>query len=255
MFCAVPLGEEGQAILAVFLILAPATLYAMGMMEGKSGHRFFLAGLGLHAAVIVLRGFIVGAIPLTEKYDNISFLAFSLALITWYFRQRKGIADLGLYALPLVSTVLIAALAYPPINTVSPFQRTPWFTLHIFFFFVSYGFFGISSCIGVLYLLKKNPAYESVQYWSAIHGWIILSLALVAGSVWFFTAYGTYWLWTSRELWTTLMWFYYGMYLHARYVKGLTGRWAAVMGIVGFPVALFAYFGVGTVIPAPPTQF
>jgi ABC-type transport system involved in cytochrome c biogenesis permease subunit len=255
MFCGVPLGEEGQAVLAVFLVLVPATLYAMGMTEGKQGYRFFLAGLLVHAAVITLRGFTVGAVPLTEKYDNISFLAFSLALVVWYFWRRKGIPELALYALPLAATVLIFALAYLPINTISPFQRTPWFTLHMFFFFLSYGFFGVSSCIGVLYLLRKDGSYETAQYWSAIHGWIVLSLGLVTGSVWFFTAYGTYWLWTSKELWTTLVWFYYGMYLHARYVKGLTGRWAAVMGIAGFGVALFAYFGVGTIIPAPPTQF
>lgn len=255
MIGSVSLGEEGQAVAAVFMVLVPASLYIMGLMEGRTGHRLFLAGLVVHLITIMQRGIVVGAIPLTEKYDNISFLAFSMAVVYWYFSRRKHMFELGLFALPLVSTILIASLAYPPINTVSPFQRTPWFTVHIFFFFLSYGFFGISSCIGALDLFRKNTSYELIQYQSAVHGWIVLSLALVAGSIWFFTAYGTYWLWTSRELWTTLIWFYYGMYLHARYVKGLTGRWASIIGIAGFFVALFSYFGVGTIIPAPPTQF
>lgn len=255
MFCGIPLGEEGQAIAAIFLILVPASLYVMGLMEGRTGYALFLAGLAVHAVTIVLRGCVVSAVPLTEKYDNISFLTFAMALITWFYWQRRGIKDLALYALPLISVVLIAALAYMPINTLSPFQRTPWFTLHMFFFFLSFAFFGVSSCIGLLYLAGKETSLEAVQYGSAVSGWIMLSLALVTGSIWFFTAYGTYWLWTSKELWTTLLWFYYGMYLHARYMKGLTGRWAAAMGVLGFAVALFAYFGVGTIIPAPPTQF
>jgi ABC-type transport system involved in cytochrome c biogenesis permease subunit len=255
MFCGVSLGEEGQAIAAIFLILVPASLYIMGLMEGRTGHALFLAGLAVHAVTIMLRGCVVSAVPLTEKYDNISFLAFAMALVYWFYSHKKGIRDLGLVALPLISVIQIAALAYMPVNTISPFQRTPWFTLHIFFFFVSYACFGISSCIGLLYLVRKETALEPVQYGSAVSGWIALSLALVSGSIWFFTAYGTYWLWTSRELWTTLLWFYYGMYLHARYVKGLTGRRAAMIGVAGFACALFAYFGVGTIIPAPPTQF
>ncbi len=255
MFSGISIGEEAQAIITVFLVLVPAALYIMGLMEGKTGYYFFLAGLVTHVLSIVLRGFTVSAVPLAEKFDNISFMAFATALCYWYFFKRKAIVGLGLLALPLISTILIIAAAYAPINTISPFQKTPWFYLHIFFYFVSYAFFAVSSCIGILYLYKKKNDYEAIQYWSAIHGWIVLSLALVAGSIWFFTAYGTYWLWTSKELWTTLVWFYYGMYLHARYVKGLSGRWAAVLGIGGFPVALFAYFGVGTIIPAPPAQF
>ncbi len=255
MFSGISLGEEGQAILSIFLLLLPATLYVLGLMEGRAAYFLFLSGLFTHAVIIVLRGVTLGTIPLAEKYDTLSFMAFATALLYWYFSRRKGVEGLGLLALPLISTILIVAAAYAPINTISPFQRTPWFYLHSFFFFTSYGFFGISSCVGIVSVLKKNASLESIQYWSAIHGWIALSLSLVAGSIWFFTAYGTYWLWTSKELWSTLVWFYYGMYLHARYVKGLSGRWATVFGIAGFAVALFAYFGVGTIIPAPPTQF
>jgi len=255
MFCGVPIGEETQAVITIFLALIPATFYALGLMEGKTGYRLFLTGLILHIASMVLRGMTVGSVPLTEKHDNISFMAFATALCYWYFSKRKGVKDLGLLALPLISITLIVSVAFSPLNTISPFQRSPWFYLHIFLYFVSYGFFGIAAAIGLLYLFTKKGDYEPLQYQAAIHGWIVLSLSLVAGSIWFFTAYGTYWLWTSKELWTTLMWFFYGAYLHARYVKGLSGRGAAILGIAGFAVALFAYFGVGTIIPAPPTQF
>jgi len=257
MFCSLKfgIGDEGQSILAIFLLLLPAALYIMGLMEGKLGQRLFFAGIVVHSASMIQRGMTIGAIPLTEKHDNISFMAFALALTTGYFSGKKGIKDLGVITLPLAALILIIASTFDPINTISPFLKTPWFTLHIFVYFISYGFFGVSACIGLLYLFSRQPDYEILQYHCAIIGWILLSIALVLGSIWFFIAYGTYWLWTSRELWTTLLWFYYGLYLHARYLRGFSGRPAAVIGVLGFVVALFAYFGIGTIIPAPPTQF
>jgi ABC-type uncharacterized transport system permease subunit len=248
------LGEEGLSLLTIFLLLIPAALYVMGLMEGKKGYYFFLSGVFFHILSILQRGLVIGGIPLTEKHDNISFMAFSMALAYWYF-YRKGVKDIGITALPLISVFMCIALAFKPIDTVSPFLRSPWFYVHIFFYFIGYGFFGISACIGLHYIINGKGEYEMLQYKGSIHGWIIFTIALVAGSIWFFMAYGTYWLWTSKELWITLVWFYYGLYLHARLIKGLSGRPAAALGCVGFALALFAYFGVGAIIPSPPTQF
>ena len=247
--------EEARQLMTVFSLLIPAALYAMGMMEGKRSHWFFVAGLVLHGLTIIHRAYAVGGIPLAEKHDNVSFLAFALAGLAWYHVRRNGLKELTVSAVPLASVTVMAALLFPTINTVSPFMRTPWFPLHMFLFFLSYGFFGISACLGLAYVRGGGADAEALQYRTAAYGWTIYTMSLVAGSVWFYLAYGTYWLWTSRELWTTLLWFFYGMYLHQRYIKGIAGVTASVVGILGFLVALFAYFGVGTVIPAPPVQF
>ena len=224
-------------------------------MDGKTGRLLFVAGLITHASAILLRGFALGGIPLTEKHDNISFMAFSTALCYLYFSRKGRMKELAVTALPLISVILLVSLAYSPINTVSPFMRSPWFYIHMLFYFISFGFFGVSSALGVHYLVSGNSGHEALQYKAAIFGWIVFSASLVAGSIWFFMAYGTYWLWTSRGLWTTLTWFYYGLYLHLRLMKGFRGRPAGVVGVLGFAVALFTYFGVGRVIPSPPTQF
>lgn len=247
--------SEGHSLISVFLILIPSALYIMGLMEGKKGYYLFLLGLSFHLTGIILRGVILGTIPLTEKHDNISFTALSMALVYLYFYRKKLIPGLGITALPMISLYMLISLFYTPINTISPFQKSLWFYLHMFLYFLSYGFFGISSCIGLHYLWSGKSEYEQVQYKGAIHGWVVLSASLVAGSVWFFVAYGTYWLWTSKELWITILWFYYGLYLHTRFIKGLTGRPASIMGCAGFLLSVFTYFGVGTIIPSPTTQF
>jgi ABC-type transport system involved in cytochrome c biogenesis permease subunit len=182
-------------------------------------------------------------------------MSFSTALAYWYYSRKKDLCEITIIILPLIALLLLSSFFYMPINTVSPFMRTPWFYLHMFLFFLSYGFFGISACVGVLYFLSGDIEHEALQYRTASYGWTIYTASLIAGSVWFFIAYGMYWLWTSRELFTTLTWFFFGMYLHQRYIKGLSGRSVAIVGIIGYLIALFAYFGVGTIIPAPPVQF
>lgn len=247
--------EEIRQLATIFSLLVPAALYVLGMMEGKNSHRYFFAGMVLHGLTILHRAYALQGVPLMEKHDNVSFMAFATAVLAWRFWRREGVRELALLAVPLASVLTMTAPLFPTLDTVSPFMRTHWFTLHSFLFFLSYAYFAVSACLGLAYVLGGAIEHEALQYRTAAWGWTLYTFSLVAGSIWFFIAYGMYWLWTSRELWTTLTWFFYGMYLHQRYIKGVAGITAAIVGIVGFLVALFAYFGVGTIIPAPPVQF
>ncbi len=248
-------ADDSRIIITYALLLITASLYIMGLLKGKRGYYLFLSGIGLHLLGMLLRGLETGSIPLTEKHDNISFMAFSMALAYAYVSRKKDIKNLDILVLPLIALFLFVSLIHIPINTISPFLKTPWFYLHTFLFFSSYGLFGVGSCIGLLYFFYRNTEYEALQYRAIMSGWILYTIALIAGSVWFFIAYGTYWLWTPKELWTTLTWFYYGLYLHIRLMKGFRGLPASVVGILGFAFALFSYFGVGTILPSPPTDF
>ncbi len=247
--------EEIKQLITIFLLLIPATFYGLGLMEGEWARRFFLIGLVTHFLNIMYRGMTLKCLPLAEKFDNISFMAFSTALFYWYYSRNRDLKEMQLTAVPLAALLLLSAFFYMPINTVSPFMRTPWFYLHMFLFFLGYGFFGVSACAGVQYVMSGDVEHEALQYRTVSFGWTIYTISLLAGSIWFYIAYGMYWLWTSRELFTTLTWFFFGLYLHQRHIKGLSGRTAAIVGIVGYLAALFAYFGVGTIIPAPPVQF
>lgn len=249
------MSEEIRLIFNLLFLLIPASFYIMGLMEGKKGRFFFLLAIVIHIAGIGIRWIEIGSIPLSEKRDNISFFALSTAIIYLFIKRKIDINNIDATALPLISLILITATFYEPINTVSPFLKSPWFYLHIFFYFLSYAFFGISLCVGINCLQNKSLEQEIFQYKTATYGWALLSISLVSGSIWFFMAYGTYWLWTSKELWSAMVWFYYGLYLHARLIRGLKGRPAILLGSAGFAIALFAYFGVGTIIPSPPTEF
>ena len=254
MFCSAG-ADDTRELLAVLIPLVPAVLYSLGLMEGRKGRYFFFAGLLCHLFFVAVRGITLETIPLTEKHDTISFMAFSTGLLFAYLSIKHDLKGSSLIALPLISTILVIAVFHKPIDTIAPLLRTPWFYIHSFLFFGSYGFFGVSFCAGLYFLATRDRDFESLQYRTALSGWVMYTVALIVGSVWFYIAYGTYWIWTPRELWTTLAWFYFGLYLHARMMKGFFGIPAAGIGVAGYAVLLFAYFGVGTVIPSPPTQF
>ncbi|HIJ82077.1 MAG TPA: cytochrome c biogenesis protein CcsA, partial [Desulfuromonadales bacterium] len=83
-----------------------------------------------------------------------------------------------------------------------------------------------------------------IHFKTALAGWSFFSGSMIAGGIWGYYAWGTYWLWTPKELWTSILWLFYALLLHLR-LKGT--RWevlSAWLGIAGFAVTLFTYLGV-----------
>jgi len=64
------------------------------------------------------------------------------------------------------------------------------------------------------------------------------------GAVWANSAWGRYWGWDPKETWSLITWFIYATILHARLMRGWSGRRVAMLSILGFGAVLFTYFGV-----------
>ena len=208
--------------------------------------RFMLPALALHAFLIVNSALRFGRIPLIGMHDTLGFLAFSIGavyLIAAWNRER----DLFSYlTVPLILLFLAGSAVSPPVTGgLPPILKTIWFELHVILSFVSYALFGVGAIFGLLTLYGNDMHAERSQYRSLLLGYALFSLAMIFGGIWAFLAWGTYWLWTPKELWTTIVWFFYSLYLHARLVRGWTGSRIAWMGIIGFIIVLFTYAGVG----------
>ena len=106
------LDPYGQSLLAFFLLIVPAGLYIMGLYEDRKGAWLVGAGLVVHAFSILQRWAYTGLIPLSEKRDNISLMAFTMAAVYLYLRIRKKPTDLSLYALPIITTLIFVAIGH-----------------------------------------------------------------------------------------------------------------------------------------------
>ena len=182
-------------------------------------------------------------------------MAFGSAAGFFYLR-RKAAMNMLLSIMPLfVITLSLFALFQVRMDTIDPYMDSGWFYAHIIFLIGGYVFFTISTVTGIFYLKEKTVLHEVIQYRMSLFGWLLFSFSLIGGSTWFFLTYGSYWLWTAKELWITILWFYYSFYLHSRMMRSLSGRPAAIIGIAGFPIMIFSYLGVMPILGSPWSQF
>ncbi|MEV6672775.1 c-type cytochrome biogenesis protein CcsB [Streptomyces sp. NPDC051162] len=70
------------------------------------------------------------------------------------------------------------------------------------------------------------------------------TFTIVAGAIWAQAAWGRYWGWDPKEVWSFITWVAYACYLHARATAGWKGRKAAYIALAAFACYIFNYYGV-----------
>lgn len=220
----------------------PFILYPLALVR----LRLVLIALAFHGALIIGSAQRYGRIPLIGTHDTLGFLAWSIGAVYLVFGWKRR-RDLYTYlAIPLIIILLAGSVVSPIMRgPLPPVLSTLWFELHVILSFVSYALFAVGAIFGALFLRNGGREEEMNQYRSLLLGYVLFSIAMIFGGIWAHLAWGTYWLWTPKELWTTIVWFFYSLYLHARLVRGWNGRPVAWMGIIGFFIVLFTYIGVG----------
>jgi len=203
-------------------------------------------GLVLQAGYILSRGAELGRLPLVGPHDTLAFLSASMAAFAAPFAYALKERDRFLNAVAGAAALFTAfVLTTAPHNSpLPPILKTFWFECHVVLAFMSYALFGIAAVLGILYISDRHNAYEGLAYRAVLIGYCLFTLSIIFGGIWAYLAWGTYWLWTPKELWTSILWGFYSLYLHARLKQWWAGRPMAVLGIAGFMITLFTYLGV-----------
>ncbi len=239
----------------LFIIPGIISLYGIGISGGRTGRVSLISALAIHLIFLVYRSITLGHLPLTDRFDILLSTGFLSAIFVLYiFYREKNLSGID-YLILLPAGFCILALFQERIDTISPNMNSLWFYLYMLLFVISSSLLSSGSAVGILYLIKQDNNTEVLQYRLTLAGWLIFSFSLIAGSIWFFLAQGVYWLWTAKELWLTIVWFYYAFYLHGRLLTSLRGPIISEIGVAGLPLFLFAYLGVTPILGSPWTQF
>jgi ABC-type transport system involved in cytochrome c biogenesis permease subunit len=203
-------------------------------------------GLGLQVTYLISRGLELGRLPLVGPHDTLAFLTVSLVVFSIPFKtivkqHSRYHNTVAVTAAVFTVFVLTSAKHNVPLP---PVLKTLWFEAHVVLAFLSYALFGIGAIFGFLYLSERESSYEGLQYRAVLIGYCLFTLSMIFGGIWAYLAWGTYWLWTPKELWTSILWIFYSFMLHARLKQWWAGRPMAYLGIGGFIVVLFTYLGV-----------
>ena len=63
---------------------------------------------------------------------------------------------------------------------------------------------------------------------------ILWTFTLIAGAIWAKQAWGAYWQWDPKEVWTFVIWTVYAAYMHSRATAGIDLRKSMYIALAGF---------------------
>ena len=203
-------------------------------------------GLALQTGYIFWRGAQLGRLPLVGPHDTLIFMAACIAAFAIPFAAGMKERDRFLSVVTVMAAVftVFAMTAKQHNSPLPPVLKTFWFECHVVLAFMSYALFGIAAILGGLFLLDKKVSFEGLGYRAVLVGYCLFTLSMVFGGIWAYLAWGTYWMWTPKELWTSILWGFYSFHLHARLRQWWSGRPMAWLCIAGFAITLFTYLGV-----------
>ena len=249
---------ESTLFTIVFVLyILSAFVYLASLFVGKekwagSGLALAAAGLVTHTGALILRTAVSHHAPFTNMYESLSFLSWASVLALIVLDRKFRIPRIAPYLmLIVVGLVALASSPLMPKETVPlvPALQSYWLWLHVSVTLLGEAFFAVAFIAGLLYLRadtdEKKQKMDSVSYRAVTVGFPLFTLGgLVFGMVWAYRAWGTYWSWDPKEVWSLITWFVFALYLHTRIVMGWKGKRSALIVIIGFLAALFTYFGV-----------
>lgn len=225
---------------------------------GIAGSLTWLAGFLLLASV-ALRGGSVHRWPLGNMFEFAVFACMLVVLVFSAWSVRRDLRWLGLFVVTPVLLVLGLALTvwYTEASQLMPSLRSYWLVIHVTVATIAVAVFTLGAAVTGLYLwqlrvesegrrsfmnnLPPAGALERLGYGMHIVAFPLWSFTLIAGAIWARQAWGSYWNWDPKEVWTFVIWVVYAAYLHARATSGWSRRSASLIALAGYACILVNY--------------
>ncbi|WP_062299006.1 c-type cytochrome biogenesis protein CcsB [Demequina maris] len=264
---AVPVGAGAPAD-APLVAEAPAASSPVKRSAKAAGiaRATTLVGAMLHAVGLAARGIDAGHVPWSNMYEYTisgSFFAVAAFLI---IQRRRDIAFLGAGVTGMATIALGLALTvlYKDVDTLPPALQSYWLVIHVSIATIVTGILTVSFVTSALQLMRDSRAtgrrwagarfrwleavpsaakLEALSFRMNAVGFVLWTFTVMAGAIWAEHAWGRYWGWDPKEVWSFVIWVLYAAYLHARTTQGWAGRRSAWLAIAGY-VALIMNFTV-----------
>ena len=231
---------------------------------GKVANLAVIAGFVCHTFALITRGIGAGRLPMTNQYEFATSFAWGICLCYLLFLWKYKFQALGTFVMPVIFFIIgYAAMQSKEVRELMPALRSNWLALHVSSAIISYGAFGVSFAVSLMFLFREKmagnsfweehiPAAEKldlISYRAVSLGFLFLTFVMVSGAIWAERAWGSYWSWDPKETWSFVTWIIYAIYLHLRLSRGWKDKRAAIFAVIGFICVIFTYIGVNTFLP------
>lgn len=247
---------------AVIVYVIAAVMLIVGQFFEKErlaqrGLWVAVPGLVLHGAGLLVWWRMVGHGPYIDRFEVLSSNAWVLLtaflLFTIPYPRLKAA---GIVVLP-ASFILVALGLFfsPEMKTLPPTFRSVWLVLHIIFYKIAFSAIIIAFAFSVFYLLIRRDrlkrlagklpdlaGIDSYAYRFAGLGFTFWAIGMLAGSIWAYQSWGTFWNWDPVQTWSLVTWAVFGIYLHLRRFFAWQGERAAWLFAICFILTLVSLF-------------
>jgi ABC-type transport system involved in cytochrome c biogenesis permease subunit len=138
---------------------------------------------------------------------------------------------------------------------------SPWILIHLLLAFFAFAVFLVSFMIGLAFIflesrikaknldgwVRRLPSLEvldGIHYKALGLGLILLTIAIVAGTILNKTIQGVFFSWDPKQFWVFLTWFLYVVLLEMRMRAGWRGRKGVILSVLGFVIIILVFFGL-----------
>ena len=214
----------------------------------------------LHAAAALFRGLAAGRVPWANMFE---FTLTATVIIIGVFLAAQFWQDLSFLGAFIVGFALIA-LGVATVNfyvDVVPLPdalQSAWLVIHVFVAVLGTSFFALGAGLSVTQLLQARreaglsaPRFiatlpsaeklENLAFRTILIGFVFWTFTLIAGAIWASRAWGRYWGWDTKEVWTFIIWTIFAGYIHARATRGWRGSRSAWLALIGFSAVIFNF--------------
>jgi cytochrome c-type biogenesis protein CcsB len=230
-----------------------------------------LGGLLLIAAV-AMRGLSVSRPPLGNMFEFAVVGCMFVIVVFVAISTRRDLRWLGLFVTgPVLLTLGLAiTVFYTDASELLPSLKSVWLVIHVTVATFSVALFTIAFSVTILHLVKTwleaqaaagivalsrarttvnsalPPAQSLDRTAYGIHAvaFPLWTFTLIAGAIWAEQAWGHYWNWDPKEVWTFVIWVLYAAYLHARSTTGWSPRAANYLALAAYGAILVNYMVV-----------
>ncbi len=218
------------------------------------GWSLTVLGTILVVAGVVLRAAEVHRWPLGNMYEFalVGAMFTLLAYLGW--GARRDLRWLGLFVVGPVLLVLGAAVVvwYTDASELMPSLKSYWLAIHVTIATMTVAVFTLGASLGILYLIQDRletsgsaraafmtrlPSARSLErltYAAHVVAFPMWTFTVIAGAIWARQAWGSYWNWDPKEVWSFVIWTVYAAYLHARATTGWKRQNAVWIALAGF---------------------
>jgi cytochrome c-type biogenesis protein CcsB len=255
-------GSAARSSTTTLLDRPPAppeqTITPRRSVPARLGMIFTIMAWILHVGGTVLRGVAAGRVPWANMFEftlTATAIIIGVFLITQFWQDLRF---LGAYVTGFVLVALGVATTnfYVDVVPLPPALQSYWLVIHVFMASLAIGFYGLGAALSVIQLvharreskgLRLIPGVpsaerlESLAYRLIVVGFVFWTFTLIAGSIWAEHAWGRYWGWDTKEVWTFIVWVIYAGYIHARATRGWRGSRSATLALVGFSAVIFNF--------------